>query len=88
MSGECDLCGEHVIECICDQFKRYTTKRGYFPIPGETVLCVKKYFDEQGWTEPKYVLDNGFRNAYGEFCWRKGGQVSEWMRLPQIKEEI
>ena len=84
MSGECDICGEHIIDCVCRLFNA----KGSLPPDGELVLCIKKYLSEQGWTYPEYHLDSGFTNAFGEFCWHGGGKISHWMKLPKIPENI
>lgn len=54
----------------------------------ERVLCVKRYIEDSGWTEPEYDFDEGFVNAFGEFVWKGGGIVMKWMKLPEIREEI
>jgi uncharacterized protein DUF551 len=84
MSGECEICGEHALDCNCRLFNA----KGSLPNDGEVVLCIKKYMDNHGWTQSEYFLDSGFRNAFGEFMWKKGGKVSHWMRLPKIPEDL
>ena len=81
MSAECEICGDHVIDCICD----YYGGSPKFPQCNEQVLCLKKFMDNSGWTDPKYHLDEGFFNAFGEFIWKGGGEVIKWMKLPTIE---
>ena len=58
-----------------------------FPKCHERVLCIKRYIDDHGLTDPDYCIDEGFVNAYGDFVWKKGGIVLYWMDLPPIPEK-
>ena len=92
MSGACDKCNEHTLECTCKPYSRcqkngWISVKDRLPENGQLVLTLKTYLSEYGWTDPSYVIDSGWMKNDRRFDWDKGGKTIYWMPLPEPPKE-
>lgn len=92
MSGECDFCGEHCVECQCQLKQRVKTPMlNYFlNVPGmteEVKVWAQMFFDDGSVTQGKYIsrtvfdeqeyIENLAREFLEDTC-RKEGVIFIW----------
>jgi hypothetical protein len=85
MSGECDKCGEHALECVCHWEREWISVKDRVPPIGKAVLT---YFPEA-----KYCTCFNAAWYDGEDFWfdMDGSPVrgiTHWMPLPEPPESV
>jgi hypothetical protein len=95
MSGECDKCGEHCLDCACSSKKGWISVTQELPEVGNPVLLCQTYPNDTMFNcraDPLartfisvggLVWDGTFKSYYSQYTRDVLSHVTHWMLLPE-----
>lgn len=99
MSGECERCGDFILDCLCDEYecpepirsydvkatKEWISVKHSYPQEGEQVLCIDKEGRRFVATYSSMEAKWGIQHIWdhGYCCGREPGDTTHWLSLSQ-----